>query len=253
MSHEYPLLGQARAAVGPSSTLAPDSPLPADSACRVWFDFAKQRLAQTNPGLARPPDGSAVIGLFEQDPPVEYSLEQPLAGGPITCTERPVPDARCSNGSLVCPPTFGNWGQIGTAFTSILGVFYLNTSLLPGASTPFVDLWQWSWTLPTLMPNGTYINVTRNYTYHVGRRPDALGRRPLLRYTQTQSIPLRPASPIHRDCFIFDYRTNYTFGPPSDARFKPPAGVTCRPGHKSGQRLGLLPWTQRTDPPTTRY
>ena len=102
-------------------------------------------------------------------------------------------------------------------------------------------MWQWSWTQATKIPvNGTIVvmNVTRNYTYTLAdaasARPD--GTRPLFRFEWTQSIPLRPALPVHRDCFLFDYTLGYAPGPIDAARWLPPPGVTCQNGSLAAAR-----------------
>jgi hypothetical protein len=193
----------------------------------VWFDAPGKRLAQTNPGLGRPdPEpGRTVVGLYDEDPPTELDLEQKTYG--THCFTEPFPPTFCANGSQVCPPTFGHFGHDLSAFTSIMGMYYLNTSLLESTAT--ADVWQWEYVNPTLMPNGSHINVTRNYTYTVSKTPAVDGTRPLLRFQWTQSIPLLPALPVHRDCFIFDYSANYTAGAIDPARWHAPPGVTCEP------------------------
>lgn len=198
---------------------------------RVWFDAPGERLAMTNPGYARvdPRPNLTVIGRFDEQPPLELDISRdPGARGGYSCTEEPLPPSYCPNGTKACPPTFGTWGELFTPFSNILGVYYLNTSLL--SSTAESDLWQWGWTQPTRMPNGTFINVTRNYTYAVGRTAAADGTRPLHRFTWTQSIPLQPAQPVHRDCFIIDYTSEYRQGRVDASRFEAPPGVACTPG-----------------------
>lgn len=166
------------------------------------------------------------VGLFDVKPPTEIDIEN------AWCETEPLPPTFCKNGSKVCPQTFGNFGFGLNAFTSVLGMWYYNTTLV--ASTPDAEDWQFEWVKPTRIPlkNGTVVtmNVTRNYTYTVSIAPQPDGSRPLLRYQWTQSIPLQPALPIHRDCFVFDYTTAYKAGPIDAARWKAPAGVTCSNG-----------------------
>jgi len=47
--------------------------------------------------------------------------------------------------------------------------------------------------------------------------------------------PLEPALPVHRDCFIFDFRTNYVPGPISPSQWLPPPNTTCTPRTPSGE------------------
>lgn len=94
------------------------------------------------------------------------------------------------------------------------------------------DVWQWEWVHPTIfVVNGSdvTINVTRNYTYWVSTKR-VENTRPLLRFQWTQSIPLLPALPVHRDCFIFDYTARYKAGAIDPSHFEAPPGVTCRKG-----------------------
>merc|ERR1719201_3353347 len=69
----------------------------------------------------------------------------------------------------------------------------------------------------------------RNDTYTLADTAHAHsdGTRPLHRFVWTQSIPLEPALPVHRDCFVFDYTTNYIPGPIDPGRWRPPPGVVC--------------------------
>jgi len=197
---------------------------------QVWFDDSGQRLAQSNPSLARGAHSNLTcIGLYKMHPPTEVDLLADVsAPGGFQCHTEALPKSYCNNGSRICPPAFGTFGDLFSPFTSILGDYYLNTSLL--AHSTEADVWQWEWTQPTLMPNGTYINVTRNFTYTVSNTPTADGTRPLLRFQWTQSIPLQPAVPIHRDCFIFDYTDQYKAGPIDPSRWQVPKGVKCSPG-----------------------
>ena len=198
---------------------------------KVWFDKPGSRLAQTNPGWQRPDPrpNLTFIGLYDEKPPTEIDIEN------TWCETEPLPPGICKNGSKTCPPTFGDFGFGLNAFTSVLGMWYYNTTLL--RRSPASEDWQLEWTLPTRIPlkNGTIVtlNVTRNYTYTVSTTPQPDGSRPLLRYQWTQSIPLEPALPVHRDCFIFDYQTAYKAGPIDAARWKAPPGVQCRNGSTS--------------------
>ena len=107
-------------------------------------------------------------------------------------------------------------------------MYYWNTSMV--ASAPTNEVWQHTSVTPTKMSNGSIIDVTRNYTYTVGKtmaNDDAATQRPLLRFQWTQSIPMEPALPVHRDCFIFDYTTDYVAGAIDGKFFEAPRGITC--------------------------
>ena len=122
---------------------------------------------------------------------------------------------QCPNGTLPpsCPPAFGGWGALNT-FTSVVGMWYPNTSKVEGASTPTADTYQFVDVRPTLLPNegcGTStcsmdhcskcnanvgkpctecpckncvmeLNVTRNYTYTLAKKVQADGTRQMLRF-----------------------------------------------------------------------
>jgi hypothetical protein len=154
---------------------------------KVWFDAKNTRIAQTNGALVRvDPDPSRVlIGRYDQSPPMEYQLENKTYG--TQCLKQTIPPVYCQNGSKTCPPYFGAFGNDLSPFTAILGMYYLNTTLLD--STAEADLWQWESVIPTKVPNGTKIqvmNITRNYTYTVSKKVEGDGTRPLLRFQWTQ-------------------------------------------------------------------
>lgn len=212
---------------------------------RIWFDAPGKRLAQSNPRLERTPTANVTaIGRWDLPTPTEWGLTT-VGGGDVLCTTAPIPSVACRNGSVTCPPSFGTWGSLDP-FTGVLGMNYPNTSLLAGASTSKADVWQWSWVQLTRIPvNGSIklMNVTRNYTYTVAKHASPDGSRPLLRFQWTQSIPLQPALPVHRDCFVFDYSKDYVAGAP-DSAFAPPAGVMCTPGRQQGEGGGAPPASQ---------
>jgi len=199
----------------------------------TYFDYLANSLAQTNPAFQNPDPrpNFTFVGLFGENPPTEMDVQQEQDGS-FECFTEPLPAGPCPNGTIACPSVFGWWGEFDTAFTSVLGMFYPNTTLL-GVAEDKSEIWQWEWVNPTLMPNGTYINVTRNYTYTLQAADNSHGglisNRTLLRYQWTQSIPLEPALPVHRDCFIFDFRTNYVSGPISPSQWLPPPNTTCTP------------------------
>jgi hypothetical protein len=91
------------------------------------------------------------------------------------------------------------------------------------------------------MPNNTIgkFNVTRNYTYTLAKHELADGTRPLLAFQWTQSIPLKPALPVHRDCFMFSYASNYTPGPIAPRRWAAPPGITCQPRRRAATQPTL--------------
>lgn len=208
----------------------------------IWFDKPGSRLAQTNVQLRHPDPqpNLTFIGLFDEKPPTEIDIDDDA--GKIRCETEPLPPTFCKNGSRVCPQTFGDFGSLN-AFTSVLGMWYYNTSFFKKSSAE--EVWQFEWTKLTRIPlkNGTIVakNVTRNYTYTLdaAQRPD--GTRPLRRFQWTQSIPLEPALPIHRDCFIFDYTTGYKAGPIDPARWKAPSGVVCQ----NGSTTSAAPFVER--------
>ena len=141
--------------------------------------------------------------------------------------------------SSIMSTLFGSWGGLNP-FTSILGMWYPNTTKLAGSSTQTYDTYQFVDVRPTLLPNdacgtsacnmahcsncrgrdGTLCakcpcdnciveaNVTRNYTYTVAKKPQKDGTHRLIKYRWTQGIPFKKngATPgIGRDCFIFDW------------------------------------------------
>ena len=196
---------------------------------RIVFDGKQGRLSQNNARLERSPTTNTTnIGRWDIEVPREWDITT-AEDGALSCSTEPLPSNQ----------PFGSWGQLN-AFTSILGMFYPNTTLL--ASTPSAWVWQWSSVKPTVLPlpgctgcttpkgpictSCWTVNVTRNYTYTVGKTASKDGTFPLLRYAWTQSIPDLPAKPLHRDCFIFDYQHEYAPGV-SESDFEPPQGAKC--------------------------
>ena len=229
---------------------------------KVIFDAKKGRLRQSNPQLQKEPSQNfTFIGRWDLPTPREWDLTN--LGGSVSCATEPLPPAMCPNGTLPpsCPPNFGTWGNLN-AFTSILGMYYPNTTKVPGASTSTTDLYQYQSVLPTLLPNSACgtdacnmdncrgcmhdgnpctscpchgciqeVLVYRNYSYTLAKSPLPDGTHQMLRYQWTQGIPLTKtgASPgIGRDCFIFDWRQDWT-PEVQDSDFSPPAGVQCKP------------------------
>ena len=73
------------------------------------------------------------------------------------------------------------------------------------------------------------VNVTRNYTYTVAKKPQKDGTHRLIKYQWTQGIPFKKngATPgIGRDCFIFDWAQDWT-AEVEDSQFAPPPGLQC--------------------------
>ena len=226
------------------------------------FDAHKGRLRQNNARLERTPAQNLTnIGRWDLPTPQEWDLTEAPGGG-VSCATEPLPPVMCANGSLPpsCPPRFGGWGGLNP-FTSIVGMWYPNTSKLDGGSTDTYDTYQFEDVKRTLLLNsacGTSActmkhcsacnknegrpctkcpckncvveaNITRNYTYYVAKKPQADGTHPMTRYMWTQSMPFTAsgASPgIGRDCFIFDWSQDWT-ADVRDHDFAPPPGVKC--------------------------
>lgn len=185
-----------------------------------------------------------------------------MVDGELSCETEPLPPVLCPNGSLPpsCPPYFGGWGGLNP-FTSVVGMWYPNTSKLEGGSTATYDTYNFMDVRPTLLPDdgcGTTactmqhcsrcnqhedrpctkcpcencvveVNVTRNYTYTVAKAPQADGSHQMIRYQWTQGIPLTRsgASPgVGRDCFIFDWSQDWTADVQA-TEFAPPPGLKC--------------------------
>ena len=229
---------------------------------KVVFDAKRGRIRQSNTRLERAPTQNVTsIGRWDLKTPTEWDLTTDV-GGDVSCTTEPLPLVMCKNGSLPpsCPSTFGSWGALNP-FSSIVGMWYPNTTKLPGFSTDDYDTFQFEDVKRTLLPNeacGTSactmehcstcnkneghactqcpckncvmeVNVTRNYTYTVVKKAQADGTHPLIRYQWTQGIPLTKAGAtpgIGRDCFIFDWSEDWT-DEVRDSDFAPPQGMKC--------------------------
>ena len=227
---------------------------------KVAFDGVKGRLRQNNANLEKKPTQNITnIGRWDLKKPQEWDLTTVNSNDTICKTEL-LPPVMCPNGTLPpsCPPTFGSWGGLNM-FTSILGMWYPNTTKLK--ATPTYDVYQYVDVKETLIPNegcGTSscnmkncgkcidrtgnvctkcpcencivnVNVTRNYTYTVSNKQEKDGSHQLIRYYWTQGIPLTKsgASPgIGRDCFLFDWSQNWS-PDVDDNDFAPPKGLTC--------------------------
>lgn len=228
---------------------------------KVVFDAFRGRLRQSNAALDRNPTQTVTnIGKWGLPTPQEWDVTTG-ADGSVSCTTEPLPPVMCPNGTLPpsCPPKFGSWGGLNP-FTSILGMWYPNTTKVTGGLSASYDTYLLVDVKRTLLPNdgcGTSactmqhcsgcmhdgractqcpcdncimeVNVTRNYTYNVAKTPQADGSHQLIRYQWTQGIPLTAsgASPgVGRDCFIFDWSQDWT-ADVQDSAFAPPPGVKC--------------------------
>ena len=102
----------------------------------VVFDGVTGRLRQRNAKLARAPTTNMTsIGNWHMNTPREWDIQSGGSGsGKETCFTELLPDSVCPNGTKACPPTFGTWYGLN-AFTSILGMWYPNTTLIPEEST----------------------------------------------------------------------------------------------------------------------
>jgi len=203
----------------------------------IWFDAAAERIAQINAGYEYSPSRlDRVANTYTSAPPTSLLLE-PFFNQTV-CYAQEI-RGMCANGTTGCPPRFGTWGDFGTPFSAVLGMYYQNTSHV-GTSEEGEEVWEWTWDNPTLMPNGTTVNITRNYTYYVAplthsstspKDLDAAGAaatapRALRRFEWTQGLPNGGA---HSDrlCTVVDYTQGYVAGPPDASAFAPPDGVQC--------------------------
>ena len=218
---------------------------PAVATGRVWWDGEAKRMATINGALSRKVlKNTTVVDRLDLDPAVSLDLE-PFFNETV-CYSKPL-TGNCPGNfeNHSCAPTF-------SAFTEYLPFAdnyerYVNATFLDEDATS--ERWQWIAVQHTMLPNGTsppgckmgspgckdgpiaHVNITRNYTFTIGKvAVDADGRRPMLRYWWTQSMPFRTRA--ERDCFVFDYSLGYTSGPSAvpQSVFEPPGGIdTCVP------------------------
>ena len=180
---------------------------------KVVFDAFRGRLRQSNAALDRNPTQTVTnIGKWGLPTPQEWDVTTG-ADGSVSCTTEPLPPVMCPNGTLPpsCPPKFGSWGGLNP-FTSILGMWYPNTTKVTGGLSASYDTYLLVDVKRTLLPNdgcGTSactmqhcsgcmhdgractqcpcdncimeVNVTRNYTYNVAKTPQADGSHQLIR------------------------------------------------------------------------
>lgn len=225
----------------PARKLIPPAGASAPVANRIWYDGVAKRVAQSNPALkiALPKKNTTEVARFDVlGPPVSLLIEPFFEE--VLCYSQPLTTPFCPNSS--CPATFAGFAQPYNGLGR-----YANATHLAEHSTAAAEAWQVMDVRPTLFPaiNGTgvmHVNITRNYTYLVGTQADSAGRRPLLRYETTQSIPFRrdshgkqhvlPANSGVRDCTVLDFTLGYTAGALAvpATRFAPPGGLTsCAP------------------------
>ena len=192
----------------------------------LWFDAHAKRIAQINAQLAYhpPPQQDKIAGRYDL-PPKYPDLNIQSFFNETVCYAMPL-HGLCANGTSTCPPQFGFFGDFGTPFSGILGMFYLNTTFLE-TSAQGDDVWQWTWNEPTLMPNGTKVIITRNFTYNVAApSAHALADAPraLRRLEWTQGLP-NGGSHEARLCTVIDFEKDYMEGPPPIDAFEPKGGV----------------------------
>ena len=203
------------------------------SSQRIWFDAKNTRIAQVKNGSeARPERATKTIGRFDLPRHPSLLVEQFFNGS--ICYAQPI-HGLCPNGTSACPPDFGHFGKFGTPFTSTLGMYYLNTSFLEHAAGGDGELWQYTDNRPTLMPNGSTVIITRNYTYHLSPAPPAVmlsdaenaaaAPRQLRRLEWTQGLPGDVGSHDARLCTVIDFTQDYVSGAPPLSAFEPPGGV----------------------------
>ena len=207
----------------------------------VWFDAIKQRIAQVNAQYAAKPARKGLTTIGRYDLPSKASLFIEPFFNSTVCYAQHL-KGMCPNGTAVCPPDFGHFGDFGTPFTGLLGMYYLNTSFLQ-LSESGDEVWQWTDNRRTLMANGSYVIITRNYTYHLapegppktaGVASDASAPRMLRRLEWTQGLP-NGGSHAARLCTVIDFTQDYVAGPPPDSEFEPADGI------------GSCVWTRRRE------
>ena len=120
----------------------------------VVFDGVTGRLRQRNAKLARAPTTNMTsIGNWHMNTPREWDIQSGSGSRKETCFTELLPDSVCPNGTKACPPTFGTWYGLN-AFTSILGMWYPNTTLIPEESTGSIyDTYRLVDVQETLIPN----------------------------------------------------------------------------------------------------
>ena len=99
-------VGQGLGHDGDGCRLAEQMLLETPVVSKIWFDKPGQRLAQTNPDLyfTDPNPNASYVGLYAEDPPTEIDVY------PDVCYTEPLPPGFCKNGTIGCPPTFGDFG-----------------------------------------------------------------------------------------------------------------------------------------------
>lgn len=199
-------------------------------AFQIWFDAPNTRIAQEAESAPGEPATRTVKTIDRYDLPSFPSLlVEPFFNETVCYAKRM--QGMCRNGTSECPPNFGHFGDLATPFTNTLGMYYLNTSLLE-LHDDGVEVWQWTDDHPTLMPNGSTVIITRNYTYHVAPAPAQAAShqngptapRPLKRLEWTQGLP-NGGSHDARLCTVIDFTQEYVGGAPPVSAFEPVGGV----------------------------
>ena len=219
---------------------------------RIWYDGVAKRIAQTNPDLkvnASLEKSTTEVVRFDENPPLDLLLE-PFFNETV-CYAQPLHVSCMNNGSDTCLGTWEHFGQPWNGQGN-----YANSSLV--SETAEAQAWQHQHVQETMIPDGKggifHVNITRNYTWYVGKDPDADGRRALLRYEFTQSIPchrdaqghqhLNPPGSLNRDCAVIDYTQGYISGAEAVSGkdvFAPPQGVqSCVPIEVAGEHAPVL-------------
>eukprot|EP01051_Picozoa_sp_SAG22_P001975 SAG22_NODE_83_length_21704_cov_58.556584_18_plen_362_part_00 len=226
----------------PARQLVPPAGATGPVANRMHYDGVGKMVAQTNPSLkiAAPAKNTTEAARFDVSPPLDLLIE-PFFNETVCYAQALTTPIGCANGS--CPATWAGFAALYAGYGR-----YLNATLLGETADGGAELWQVKDVRSTMVPaippaHGVMnVNITRNYTYTVGKQADSAGRRPLQRYELTQSIPfhrdkegkqhLLPADSGVRDCTVLDFTAGYTAGASSvpAASFGPPGGIkSCVP------------------------
>jgi len=244
-----------------------ESRLKANSGSNIHlvFDANNGRMKQSNAQLPDSPVATVTnIGKWDHHDssghhaPRQWDITNTTDGN-VTCVTEALPPVMCPNGNgshASCLPKFGSWGGLNP-FTSIVGMFYPNTS--KSSSTPTTDTYQFTHVRETVLANEACrtstctmehcssckgsspctqcpcdncmmeVNVTQTYTYTVAKEMQKDGTHQMTRYQWTQGMPFTKSGAVPgvgRDCFIFDWSQGWT-ADVSDSDFEPPEGAGC--------------------------